>query len=108
MRQLVVVAALLLALAACQKTGTAPESAAVAAGDADFAAKLHERLLDAKPGDVIEIPAGKFSFDRSLTLRADGVTTVSEPVQSRDHTERMLTAFGGGFTWGAALLKGSI
>jgi parallel beta-helix repeat protein len=74
MRQLVVVAALLLALAACQKTGTAPESAAVAAGDADFAAKLHERLLDAKPGDVIEIPAGKFSFDRSLSLRADGVT----------------------------------
>ena len=74
MRQHVVVAALLLALAACQKTGTAPESAAVAAGDADFAAKLHERLLDAKPGDVIEIPAGKFSFDRSLTLRADGVT----------------------------------
>jgi len=74
MRQHVVVAAMLLALAACQKTGTAPESAAVAAGDADFAAKLHERLLDAKPGDVIEIPAGKFSFDRSLTLRADGVT----------------------------------
>ena len=74
MRQHVVVAALLLALAACQKTGTAPESAAVAAGDADFSAKLHERLLDAKPGDVIEIPAGKFSFDRSLTLRADGVT----------------------------------
>ncbi|KAF1716170.1 hypothetical protein CSC74_09950 [Pseudoxanthomonas yeongjuensis] len=74
MRQHVVVAALLLVLAACQKTGTAPESAAVAAGDADFSAKLHERLLDAKLGDVIEIPAGKFSFDRSLTLRADGVT----------------------------------
>lgn len=74
MRQLVVVAALLLALAACQKTGTAPASVEVAAGDADFAGKLHERLLDAKPGDVIEIPAGKFSFDRSLTLRADGVT----------------------------------
>jgi parallel beta-helix repeat protein len=74
MRQLVVVAALLLALAACQKTGTAPDGPEVAAGDADFAAQLHERLLDAKPGDVIEIPAGKFSFDRSLTLRADGIT----------------------------------
>lgn len=74
MRQHVVVAALLLALAACQKNETAPASAAVAAGDAGFAAQLHERLLDAKPGDVIEIPAGKFTFDRSLTLRANGVT----------------------------------
>ncbi|MET0655059.1 MAG: parallel beta-helix domain-containing protein [Pseudoxanthomonas sp.] len=74
MRQLVVLAVSLLALAACQKTDKAPASAAVAAGDAGFAATLHERLLDAKPGDVIEIPAGKFSFDRSLTLRADGVT----------------------------------
>ncbi|MET0814356.1 MAG: parallel beta-helix domain-containing protein [Pseudoxanthomonas sp.] len=74
MRQHVVLAVSLLALAACQKTETAPASAAVAAGDAGFAATLHERLLDAKPGDVIEIPAGKFSFDRSLTLRADGVT----------------------------------
>lgn len=73
-QQHVVVAALLLALTACQKNETAPASTAVAAGDAGFAATLHERLLDAKPGDVIEIPAGKFSFDRSLTLRANGVT----------------------------------
>ena len=73
-QQHVVVAALLLALTACQKNETAPASAAVAAGDAGFAAQLHERLLDAKAGDVIEIPAGKFTFDRSLTLRADGVT----------------------------------
>lgn len=73
-QQHVVVAALLLMLTACQKNETAPASAAVAAGDAGFATQLHERLLDAKAGDVIEIPAGKFSFDRSLTLRADGVT----------------------------------
>jgi parallel beta-helix repeat protein len=74
MRQHVVIIASLLALAACQKNETAPASANVAAGDAGFAATLHERLLDAKAGDVIEIPAGKFSFDRSLTLRANGVT----------------------------------
>ncbi|HYM86769.1 MAG TPA: parallel beta-helix domain-containing protein, partial [Pseudoxanthomonas sp.] len=74
MRQHVVVAVLLLALSACQKEGAAPPSAAVADGDAGFAAQLHERLLDAKPGDVIEIPAGKFSFDRSLTLRTSGIT----------------------------------
>jgi parallel beta-helix repeat protein len=35
---------------------------------------LQERLLDARPGDVIEIPAGTFSFDRSLSLDVDGVT----------------------------------
>lgn len=35
---------------------------------------LQERLLDAQPGDVIDIPAGTFSFDRSLSLNVDGVT----------------------------------
>lgn len=63
-----------LALAGCRQTGTEAETAVVPAGAADFARTLHERLLDAKPGEVIEIPAGRFSFDRSLTLRADGVT----------------------------------
>ncbi|KAF1711403.1 hypothetical protein CSC70_05725 [Pseudoxanthomonas kalamensis DSM 18571] len=63
---------LLLALAACkpESAGQAP----AASGDADYAQQLHERLLDAKPGDVIEIPAGTYRFDRSLTLRASGVT----------------------------------
>ena len=65
-----------LALAAC---GAEPGQAAkadadVAAGDPAFAAALREKLLDAKPGDVIEIPPGVHRFDRSLTLRADGVT----------------------------------
>jgi len=32
------------------------------------------QLLDAKPGDVIEIPEGVFSFNRSLSLTVDGVT----------------------------------
>ena len=35
---------------------------------------LQERLLDAQPGDVIDIPAGTFEFDRSLSLAVDGVT----------------------------------
>ena len=35
---------------------------------------LQEALLDAQPGDVIEIPAGTYSFDRSLSLDVDGVT----------------------------------
>ena len=46
----------------------------VAAGDDAFAAQFREKLLDAKPGEVIEVPAGKFTFDRSLSLRVDGVT----------------------------------
>nr|WP_298121036.1 parallel beta-helix domain-containing protein [uncultured Pseudoxanthomonas sp.] len=64
--------ALALLAAGCQP-GT-PATDTVAAADAGFAATLQERLLDAKPGDVIEIPAGRHSFDRSLSLRADGVT----------------------------------
>src|SRR5204863_1846766 len=39
-----------------------------------FQKQLLERLIDAKPGDVIEIPAGTYHFDRSLSLRASGVT----------------------------------
>ena len=42
--------------------------------DTGYATKLHQQLLDAKPGDVIEIPAGRYAFDRSLVLRASGVT----------------------------------
>ncbi|MBB3277939.1 MULTISPECIES: parallel beta-helix domain-containing protein [unclassified Pseudoxanthomonas] len=66
-------AGLALALAACQPKGDEQAPKADAAST-DFARQLHERLLDAKPGEVIEIPAGTYHFDRSLTLRADGVT----------------------------------
>ncbi|MGH8054458.1 MAG: parallel beta-helix domain-containing protein [Stenotrophomonas sp.] len=68
---LAVVATLSVLAAGCQKQAQAPQ---VAAADGAFAATLQERLLDAKPGDVIEIPAGKHQFERSLSLRADGVT----------------------------------
>ncbi|WP_245156385.1 parallel beta-helix domain-containing protein [Agrilutibacter solisilvae] len=56
------------ALAGCQ------QKAAPVAVDRDYQKVLIERLLDAKPGDVIDIPAGTFAFDRSLSLRVDGVT----------------------------------
>lgn len=42
--------------------------------EAAFEKKLQEQFLDAKPGSVIEIPAGKHSLQRVLTLRASGVT----------------------------------
>jgi parallel beta-helix repeat protein len=50
------------------------EAPAPPPADASFQNTLIERLLDAKPGDVVEIPAGRFAIDRSLTLRTDGVT----------------------------------
>ena len=39
---------------------------------------LSDAVRAAKPGDVIEIPAGRHAFDRSLTLRASGVTIRGE------------------------------
>src|ERR1700689_5872174 len=35
---------------------------------------LQERLIAPKPGDVIELPEGKFHFDRTLSLTVDKVT----------------------------------
>lgn len=72
---LAIALALAAALAACGDEGAGyVPSASVAEGDAAFAVTLRERLLDAKPGDVIEVPAGRYSFDRSLSLRVDNVT----------------------------------
>ena len=62
---------LALALAGCNKTDS---GAATSAISTDLQKKLQEQLLDAKPGSVIEIPAGNYHFDRGLSLRANGVT----------------------------------
>ena len=72
----IVLAAVLTAavLAGCaQKTPPAPGTA-TAASAGDFQKQLQERLLDARPGDVIEIPEGRYALDRSLSLTVDGVT----------------------------------
>lgn len=58
-------------LVGCER---APQTATTAAADTQFQKTLQERLLDAKPGEVIDIPAGRYAFDRSLSLRVDGVT----------------------------------
>lgn len=58
----------LMALVSCgKKMQEAP-------ADASYQDELQTRLLDARAGDVIEIPAGRFSFDRSLSLAVSGVT----------------------------------
>lgn len=42
--------------------------------DEEFQRVLQTRLLDARPGELIELPAGRFALDRSLSLRIDDVT----------------------------------
>ena len=55
-------------LAACGE----PEKPAVT--HVDFQKELQGKLIKAKAGDVIEIPAGTYQLDRSLSLKASGVT----------------------------------
>jgi parallel beta-helix repeat protein len=57
-------------LSGCSGGADAPAPAA----PADPAEAIRAALLDAAPGDVVEIPAGTFAFDRSLSLAVDGVT----------------------------------
>ena len=72
-RILSAITATALLLSACAKSE--PEIKIEATADmAAFAASFQEMLLDAKPGDVIEIPEGIFEFDRSLSLNIDNVT----------------------------------
>lgn len=71
MRNLLVTAAVAAALAGCSGSHEpAPQSSV----DETFQADLQQQLLDAKPGTVIDIPAGHYSLTRGLSLRTDGVT----------------------------------
>jgi parallel beta-helix repeat protein len=40
----------------------------------DFQKNLQERLINAKSGDVIDLPEGKFHLDRTISLTVNGVT----------------------------------
>lgn len=60
----VVLLASLLILISCNRQET-PE---------EFQKHLQEKLIKAKSGDVIALPAGKFHLDRTLSLTANGVT----------------------------------
>lgn len=61
--------ALALGLAAC-----GAQERDLSGADRDYQSILIEQLIDAQPGDVIEIPEGVFAFNRSLSLTVDGVT----------------------------------
>jgi len=71
MRLAVAALALLGWLAGCGQRSSV-EQAAVEPDH--FQRELQEKLLDAKPGEIIEIPAGRHVLDRSLSLRGSGVT----------------------------------
>ena len=70
MHKTTLVIAITLLLGACGGKEPAQQSQ----GDASFESKLQEQLLDAKPGSVIDIPAGHYHLQRGLSLRTDGVT----------------------------------
>ena len=61
-----------IALAGCSKSAQTDANGFVT--DPGFEKKLQQQLLDAKPGDVVTIPAGKYSLSRSLSLTGNGVT----------------------------------
>ncbi len=65
-----IIIVLAIFIAACSSTGTQTASTS----PADFAKKLQEDLIKAKPGSVIEIPEGKFTFDKTLSLNVAKVT----------------------------------
>ena len=58
-----------LALAAC-----GPGGGSAARPNTTYQETLIQQLIDAKPGDVITIPAGTYAIDRGLSLDVDGVT----------------------------------
>ena len=55
-----------------EQQAVAPEAAPQA--PADFTNTFRQALETAQPGDVIEVPAGTYTFKRSLVLNTDNVT----------------------------------
>jgi parallel beta-helix repeat protein len=63
-----------LVIGACTDTSVPEQSEAAA----DFQKELQLRLINAQPGDVIDIPAGVHEINRSLSLNVSGVTVRGE------------------------------
>ena len=64
----------IIALLSASACGEQTQTETRAPADSSYQETLMTQLLDARPGDVIEIPEGVFAFDRSLSLTVDGVT----------------------------------
>ena len=65
-------AGIALAAVGCERTPTVDAEGFVV--DSNFEQQLQQRLLDAKPGEVVTIPAGKYALTRSISLTGNGVT----------------------------------
>ena len=74
MRTIVLLLGLTL-LVACSQPDTSSQSGAdVATTTLDMQKHIQTLFLNAKPGDTVTIPAGRFEMTRGLSLNVDGVT----------------------------------
>mgnify|MGYP001206891748 FL=1 len=62
-------------LAACNEAEVSP-------ANLTFAETFQEQLINAKPGDILNIPAGIHAFSRSLSLSVPGVTLRGKGINS--------------------------
>ncbi len=72
-----VLSALILASTFALNSCSAPTGEAALSSSlspAEFQKALQEKLIAAKSGSVIELPEGRFQFDKTLSLTANGVT----------------------------------
>jgi len=98
-------APMLAGLLACACSGEDAERD-TSAFDRDYQTTLMTALLDAEPGDVIEIPAGHFIIERGLSLTVDNVTirgqgmdaTVLSFAEQRQGAEGLLVSGADDFT----------
>ncbi|MBN8432429.1 right-handed parallel beta-helix repeat-containing protein [Microbulbifer salipaludis] len=70
----VLLAALVAACSQDSTPGDTRHTPAESTAAADFQKQLLKQLITAQPGDVIEIPEGRYELNRSLSLNVDGVT----------------------------------
>lgn len=107
-----IAAPFLAVLAACG----GPEGRDVSDFDRDYQHVLMDALLDAQPGDVIEIPAGRYLIERGLSLTVDGVTlrgagaeaTILSFAEQRQGAEGLLVSGADDFTLEALAIEDTI
>ncbi len=71
-RMSVIAVAGMLLVTACGKQ--AETEATLSEAETSVADTIRTKFLDAKPGDIIDIPEGTYFFERSLSLTVDNVT----------------------------------
>ena len=72
MRSIIAAVSVLALVAACSPP--APKAPAAIAPGPTAAAEIQKRLIEAKPGDTVELAAGQFDFTTGLSLDVANVT----------------------------------